>query len=90
MKPGWETYDPSRLVEMAAEQSPDIAAALLQCTRVIRDSAAYLRFLSPIGRDGRGRRIGRSIVLEDPSEGTIVVDVLQDGRVSGIEFVARC
>ena len=86
MKPGWEPYDPTWLAVLAAAERPDIVGAVLQCTSVIRESIAYYRFLSPVDGEGR-RRIRESIPFDDPDRGEVVVDVISDGRVSGVEFL---
>ena len=51
----------------------------------------YIRFVSgerPNLPDSEWQ-IEESIVLEHDTEGTIVLDILKDGRIGGIEFVSQ-
>lgn len=85
----WMDYDPEWLAELAREQhpdQPDLAGALARCTRARRDGRAYLRFVEA---DTPAWRFERSVTLESRREGTLVLDVLQDGRVGGVEFLRR-
>ncbi len=88
-RPGWEPYDPAWLVTLAREQLPEapaLADALESCTVARAESRAYLHFVDPQGPDWRFRE---NVALEHPREGTVVLDVLEDGRVGGIEMLSR-
>lgn len=90
----WEPYDPAWLVELAREQCPGepaLAEALARCTRARREGRAYLHFVeaSGVGRPGAEWQVERNVMLESRREGAVVLDVLRDGRVGGVEFLAR-
>jgi hypothetical protein len=90
----WESYDPTWLVELAqatCADAPWLAAALRRCTRVARESRAYLYFVNPADANGPGSewQFAENILLEHPIEGSIVLDILTDRRVGGVEFLSR-
>ena len=51
----------------------------------------YIRFVSAIRPNllGSEWQFAENIVLEHETEGTIILDILEDGRIGGIEFVAQ-
>jgi hypothetical protein len=90
----WESYDPTWLVELAQETCPDVpwlAAALRHCTRAARESRAYLHFVDPANANVPGSewQLVENIVLDHPTEGSIVLDILTNRRVGGVEFLSR-
>jgi hypothetical protein len=85
----WEPYDPSALVELAREQHPEevwLPDALAACSRGRRESEAYIHFVDP---DSSGWRFDRNLQLESPSDGLIVLDILTNHRIGGVEFVDK-
>jgi hypothetical protein len=84
-------HDPAWLVELAREQEPSIADALAKCRTVLRETHAYIYFVpdEDANRPGAEWQFGRCVQLEHASEGLLVVDVLKDGRIGGVEFVDR-
>ena len=90
----WEPYDPTWLVELAREQAPDcpwLPAALSKCTRRRWSGAAYMAFVDsvrPNEPDSEWQFV-ENIVLQHPSQGELVLDVLTEQRVGGIEFLSR-
>lgn len=90
----WETYDPTWLVELALEQVPEerwLPEALSNCRRAYRESGVYTYFVDPANPNQPGSewQIDTSIVVEHPTEGTLVLDVLKGPRVGGFETLAR-
>ncbi len=90
----WEPYDPSWLVALARAQHPAEAwlpNALAACTRCQHESKAYVRFVN--GRNpnepGSDWQFLTNLTLESVEEGFIVLDILQDNRVGGVEFVDK-
>lgn len=82
-------YDPAWLVELARAQHPDrpaLAEALARCTRAVEESRAYLRFVQA---DAPAWRFRENVRLHHPREGTLVLDVLEGGRIGGVEFLKR-
>lgn len=90
----WEPYDPTWLVDLAQASCPDepwLVAALQQCTRAARESRAYLHFVDPSNPnapDSQWQFVG-NVLLEHPTEGDIVLDILTNQRVGGVEFLKR-
>jgi len=85
----WETYDPSWLVSIARAREPDapwLADSLAMCTRAAWECGAYLYFIDPKRRDAK---FSENIVLESTTEGDLVLDILTDRSVAGIEFLDR-
>lgn len=101
----WEPYDPGWLVELAKKQKPEIdwlPCALSKCKSYRRDSKAYIRFMD-LGKEPKSGFIWKdslyNIVLNHPTKGAIVLDVIdgkwqggifiEDRRIVGIEFVDK-
>jgi hypothetical protein len=90
----WQPYDPAWLVALARETMPDapwLAAALAQCTRASQERRAYLYFVDPAraNEPGAAWQFAENVVLHHPREGSLVLDVLKDGRIGGVEFLNR-
>jgi hypothetical protein len=90
----WESYDPSWLVELARLQVPGepwLPAALAHCCRAWKESPAYTYFVSPHRQNlpGSEWQFDFNIVLEHPTEGDLVLDILKDRRVGGVEFISK-
>lgn len=85
----WEPYDPTWLVELARANEPGepwLAETLARCSRGAWECDAYLYFIDPKDRAASFRE---NIVLESPTEGDLVLDVLTDRSVAGVEFLSR-
>ena len=87
----WIDYDPAWLVALAREQLPALAPALSRCTRALVESKAYIYFVSgdEANQPGSEWQFDRNEFLRDPVRGELVLDVLKDGRIGGIEFLSR-
>lgn len=87
----WEPYDPAWLVALATVQAPHLVPALRECTRYSKESDAYLHFVDPTAPNlaESDWQFEINEFLESPSEGELVLDILKDGRVGGIEFLSR-
>jgi hypothetical protein len=90
----WKPYDPAWLVEWVRANRPELAwlaDALARCTRAAQGGRAYLYFVDPgdANQPGAEWQIADNVTLEHPGEGTLVLDVLTDRRIGGIEFLAR-
>lgn len=89
----WRPYDPTWLVELAGEQFPDrpsLAEALAKCTRA-RDGGVVLHFVPSRrpNRPGSAWQFKESLILEHPTEGDLVVDILEGERVGAVEFISK-
>ena len=90
----WKPYDPTWLVALAKEQLPDepwLPAALAACTMARQESAAYIHFVTRSDPDEPGSEWGeqRDLILKHPTEGELVLDILEGNRVGGVEFLAK-
>ena len=93
-RPKWVAYDPGWLVEAAVREHPDqpwLAAALARCTRARWESEAYVHFVSAsrANQPGAEWQFGSSLALEGTTHGTVMLDILRDGRIGGAEFLSR-
>jgi hypothetical protein len=83
-----EPFDPSALVAAARLQHADkpwLADALARCTEVYPEGRAYLYAVRPSG----AVRVLETVTLHDRRLGTVVVDVLEGRRISGLEFLNK-
>ena len=90
----WEPYDPAWLVELAKDQMPEepwLPAALATCRRAWLQSPAYVYFVNPRNPNSPGSewQFEANVVLKHPTEGDLVLDILKDRRVGGVEFLSR-
>ena len=88
----WEPYDPTWLAELARLQARDMSwleDALRECTRHARESRAYIYFVSPVAANQPGSewQFETNVMLNDPREGELVLDILKGHRVGGVEFL---
>lgn len=90
----WKTYDPTWLVELATNCHPEqtwLEEALSKCTRAAQVSDAYIYFVDPSDPNEPGSewQFEQNIVLEHPTDGDLVLDILKGHRVGGVEFLQR-
>lgn len=92
MKIKWETYNPDWLVKIAEEKFPeetDIIDSIRKCITGFWRSPAYLYFVNPQNANEPESewQFKDNIVIDDTEEGDIVLDILKDNRIGGIEFL---
>lgn len=85
-------FNPTWLIELAKAQKPEAKnfhTALEACTKTVQEKVAYIYFISPKGgnKPGSPWQYSHSVELECPKVGSMVVDMMKDGRVGGIEFI---
>ena len=90
----WKPYDPAWLVELAKAQVPEepwLPAALAACTMARQDSEAYIHFVHPADSEEPDSEweAQTDIVLKHPTEGELVLDILEGNRVGGLEFLSK-
>jgi hypothetical protein len=90
----WKPYDPTWLVDWVRAHRPELAwlaDALARCTRAAWDGRAYLYFVdsADANQPDAEWQFVESVMLEHPKEGTLVLDILENRRVGGIEFLRR-
>lgn len=80
------------IIDLIKEQEPDKTDLIEQLKKSDRKKwirQPYIRLISgtrPNQLDSEWQ-FEENIVLEHDSEGTIVLDILKDGRIGGIEFI---
>lgn len=90
----WKSYDPGWLVELARVQFPQEAwlpAALERCERAAWQSKSYLAFIERERATSRESEweFGFNLTLRHGDYGELVLDVLRNREIGGIEFLSR-
>jgi len=92
MKIKWESYDPTWLINLAKEQIPEekeVIKNLELCVRHVKESKAYYSFVdssNPNEPDSEWQ-FDENMILHDEKNGEIVLDILKDKKIGGIEFL---
>lgn len=84
-------FDPTLFARLARDQwqdEPDLCAAWLRCTMEWPKDDLYTHFMPPMERQHRWN-FRASLFLSHPTLGTLVVDVLKDGSIGGMEYLDR-
>ena len=90
----WSQYDPTWLIQLATQQAreyPWLPSALSKCTRSRWRGEAYLSFVDAVrpNEPGSEWQFVENIVLQHPTQGELVLDILTEQRVGGVEFLSR-
>lgn len=85
-------FDIEWIIDLIKEQEPDRLDLITQLRKSDRKKwirQPYVRFVSGErpNQPGSEWQIDENIILEHKTEGTIVLDILKDGRIGGIEFI---
>ena len=88
-----EAFDPKSIIELVKTQHPEkseIIENLETCKAGYWKSKAYIYFISTTNpnQPNSNWQHKESIVLEDEKKGTIVIDVLKENKIGGIEFLS--
>jgi hypothetical protein len=89
MKPKTGPYDPGWVVELAKEQRPadaELVQGLARCTMMVGECDCGCGdpcFVNPASRDWK---VKRCVELMRADGVSVIVDVLEDGRVGSIEI----
>ena len=83
-----------QIIELIKVQKPerhDLVKQLEKSERKKWIRQPYIQFVSAErpNQTGSEWQFDENIVLEHKTEGTIVLDVLKDGRIGGIEFLSQ-
>ncbi len=86
------TFKIEWITELLKEQEPERKDLIEQIDKIERREwlrQAYVRFVSGFrpNQPNSEWQFEENIELEHPTEGTIVLDILKDGRIGGIEFL---
>ena len=90
----WQPFDSSWLIALAKQQMPNeewLVEALGQCTQVAEDSSGTYAYFFP-REQAKGNSewdFSKNISLRDPEFGELVLDVLNNGKIGGIEFLDK-
>jgi len=87
-------FEPAPLMELARQNHPGepwIVEALSKCTHALSVSSVMVYFVASEkpNEPGSEWQFRTNVVLESPVDGTMVLDILKDGRVGAIEYVDR-
>jgi hypothetical protein len=87
-------FKPSMLIEAVQKQAPEypwLPKALEKCGIGDWESPAYVGYVSrqDPNQPGFAWQFATSIILEHESLGMVILDILIDNRLGGIEFVDR-
>lgn len=85
-------FDITWIIDLIREQEPkriDLVEQLKKSEITGWVRQPYVRFVSSenANQPGAEWQFEENIVLEHETEGTIVLDILKDGRIGGIEFI---
>jgi len=83
-----------QIIELIKRQEPDRLDLIEELEKSERKKwirQPYIHFVSAErpNQPGSEWQFDENIVLEHETEGTIVLDILKDGRIGGIEFVSQ-
>lgn len=90
----WEDYDPSWIIKASEYRTKEyswLANALKQCTKAKEKSEYYTYFVdkSKPNKPGSEWQFQESITIENSPEGDIILDIIKNNRVGGIEFLSK-
>ena len=87
----FDDNDPGWLVELAraSDSRPELVEALNKCTRAFVRSADYVYFVDNAlaNRPGAEWQFDRNEGIEGPNDQLVILDLLKDGRVGGVELI---
>ncbi|WP_109437039.1 hypothetical protein [Aquimarina sp. AU119] len=92
MKIKWEKYNPEWLAQIAEKQIPEeieIIRSIRNCTQIYWESRAYGYFVNPKNANlpNSEWQFEQNITLQDKKEGELILDILTDKKIGGIEFM---
>ena len=87
-----DKIDLEKIIRLVREQEPereDIITALQNCKGGYWGSKAYYNFVDSKNpnKPGSAWQHDECIVIEQENAGDLVIDILKDGRIGGIEFI---
>lgn len=94
MKIKWKTYNPEWLVEIAKKQIPKehkVIENLKHCIKCFKKSKTYYYFVyseNP-NKPNSDWQFDQNIILSSKENGKIVLAILKDKKIGGIEFLNR-
>ena len=91
-QPVWKSYDPKWLVTLAHEQLANetwLPDALARCTRCFQKSNTYIYFVDPYqpNKPSAEWQFYQNLHLQHPTSGWLILYVLTENRIGGVEFV---
>ena len=82
------------IVELIRKQNPERVDIINQLKKLSKKEIELKPYVQFINSDKPNQKesewqFNENIILEHETEGTIVLDVLKDGRIGGIEFIKQ-
>lgn len=76
------------VVESVAPERIDVIEMLRNCTMAYHRSAAYVQFIDVknANQESAVWQFKECLRIDHPSHDTILIDILNDGKIGGIEF----
>jgi hypothetical protein len=89
-----EPFEPDHLIRLLHAQYPqrtDVLRALQLCGGGYWKNKDYIYFIRSMlaEQPNRESQIVEKVFLEDQKDGTIVLDVVADGRIAGIGYLSK-
>jgi len=90
----WKRYDPSWLVKASDdyfEEYPWLKGALEKCVKCKHKSDLYIYFTDAKNpnKNGSAWQFQESITIVGTPQGDIVIDVIRNNQIGGIEFLTK-
>ncbi len=94
MSPEWKSFDPSWLIKLAEIQFPDdswLIESLERCQKASFDGVSYYFFVERERADDQNSEweFARNIKLRDSEKGEIVLDILKNNWIGGMEYLEQ-
>ena len=92
--PHWQRYNPNWLLFDASSyfpQRPWLKNAIRNCNAALWESHAYVYFVDPSNANKTGSpwQFDHNLQIERTRYGNLVLDILKDRQIGGIEFLER-
>ena len=89
---GSKLFDIQWIIKLISEQEPHRIDLIEQIGKIKKKKwvrQPYVQFVnsSNPNQEGSEWQFEENIILEHETEGTIILDILKDGRIGGIEFL---
>jgi hypothetical protein len=86
-----QPFEPDRLIRLVYAQYPhrtDVLRALQLCSSGYWENEKYIYFIQARQLSSTQTKINivESLIVDDQNKGQIVVDVVDDGRIAGINY----
>lgn len=92
--PVWQHHNPKWLLHDASRyfaKRPWLETAIANCKAALWESSAYVYFVDPTNANKVGSlwQFDFNLQIENTRHGNLVLDILKDKQIGGIEFLDR-